>query len=65
MAAGDRLLRTLGRRLREERHRARVSLRELASASGLSPTTVHQIESGRGRARAAFPPVAPPAPQAL
>jgi transcriptional regulator with XRE-family HTH domain len=48
MAAADRLLRTLGKRLREERHRAGVSLRQLASAGGLSTTTVHQIESGRG-----------------
>jgi transcriptional regulator with XRE-family HTH domain len=39
---------TLGRRLREERRRRRLSLRKLARSSGLSTTTVHQIESGRG-----------------
>jgi transcriptional regulator with XRE-family HTH domain len=44
----DRLLDTLGVRLREERQRRSVSLRKLAAASGLSTTTVHQIESGRG-----------------
>jgi transcriptional regulator with XRE-family HTH domain len=48
MAAADPLARTLGARLREERRRIGVSLRELAAASGLSTTTVHQIESGRG-----------------
>jgi transcriptional regulator with XRE-family HTH domain len=48
MAAADTLARTLGARLREERHRSRLSLRELGAASGLSTTTVHQIESGRG-----------------
>jgi transcriptional regulator with XRE-family HTH domain len=45
---GDPLARTLGRRLREERRRSGLSLRALASRSGLSPTTVHQIEVGRG-----------------
>jgi transcriptional regulator with XRE-family HTH domain len=44
----DRLARILAARLREERRRRRLSLRELAAASGLSTTTVHQIESGRG-----------------
>lgn len=48
MAVAESLLRTLGARLREERRRIGVSLRELAAASGLSTTTVHQIESGRG-----------------
>jgi HTH-type transcriptional repressor of puuD len=48
MAAADLLARTLGVRLREERRRIGVSLRELATASGLSTTTVQQIESGRG-----------------
>ena len=48
MAAADTLARTLGARLREERHRIGMSLRELGAASGLSTTTVHQIESGRG-----------------
>jgi transcriptional regulator with XRE-family HTH domain len=43
----DRLVRTLGERLQQERHRAGLSLRELGVASGLSTTTVHQIESGR------------------
>jgi transcriptional regulator with XRE-family HTH domain len=38
----------LGSRLREERRRRRLSLRRLAGLSGLSPTTVHQIEVGRG-----------------
>lgn len=42
------LARTLGARLREERKRIDMSLRELGAASGLSTTTVHQIESGRG-----------------
>ena len=44
----DRLARVLASRLREERRRRRLSLRKLAEVSGLSPTTVHQIESGRG-----------------
>lgn len=44
----DPLAKTLGRRLREERRRAGLSLRALASRSGLSTTTVHQIEIGRG-----------------
>jgi transcriptional regulator with XRE-family HTH domain len=44
----DRLARILAARLREERRRRRLSLRKLAEASGLSPTTVHQIETGRG-----------------
>jgi len=44
----ERLARILAARLREERRRRRLSLRKLAEASGLSPTTVHQIESGRG-----------------
>jgi transcriptional regulator with XRE-family HTH domain len=44
----DLLPRTLGRRLREERRRSGLSLRALASRSGLSTTTVHQIEIGRG-----------------
>ena len=48
MAAADPLARTLGARLGEERRRIGMSLRELAAASGLSTTTVHQIESGRG-----------------
>jgi transcriptional regulator with XRE-family HTH domain len=48
MAAADTLARTLGTRLREERNRIGMSLRELGAASGLSTTTVHQIESGRG-----------------
>ena len=48
MAAADTLARTLGARLREERNRIGMSLRELGAASGLSTTTVHQIESGRG-----------------
>jgi transcriptional regulator with XRE-family HTH domain len=42
------LSRTLALRLREERRRRRFSLRGLAEASGLSPTTIHQIETGRG-----------------
>ncbi len=42
------LSRVLGSRLREERRRRRLSLRRLAELSGLSPTTVHQIEVGRG-----------------
>lgn len=48
MSAADTLARTLGARLREERKRVGLSLRELGAASGLSTTTVHQIESGRG-----------------
>jgi transcriptional regulator with XRE-family HTH domain len=44
----DRLSRTLATRLVEERRRKRLSLRRLAELSGLSPTTVHQIETGRG-----------------
>ena len=48
MAAANTLARTLGARLREERNRVGMSLRELGAASGLSTTTVHQIESGRG-----------------
>jgi XRE family transcriptional regulator, regulator of sulfur utilization len=48
MAAADPLTRTLGNRVHEERRRLGVSLRELGAASGLSTTTVHQIESGRG-----------------
>ena len=44
----DRLARILAARLREERRRRRLSLRKLAEESGLSPTTVHQIEAGRG-----------------
>ena len=44
----DRLSRILAARLREERRRRRLSLRKLAETSGLSPTTVHQIEAGRG-----------------
>ena len=44
----DRLSRTLAQRLREERKRRRMSLRRLADLSGLSTTTVHQIETGRG-----------------
>ena len=44
----QRLAGTLAARLREERRRQRLSLRKLAEASGLSPTTVHQIEAGRG-----------------
>jgi transcriptional regulator with XRE-family HTH domain len=48
MSAVNSLARTLGDRVHDERRRAGVSLRELAAASGLSTTTVHQIESGRG-----------------
>jgi len=44
----DPLSRTLGDRLREERRRRRLSIRRLAELSRLSPTTVHQIEAGRG-----------------
>jgi transcriptional regulator with XRE-family HTH domain len=44
----DPLSRTLAVRLREERRRRRLSLRRLAEESGLSPTTVHQVETGRG-----------------
>ena len=44
----EQLNRTLASRLREERRRRRLSLRKLAEVSGLSPTTVHQIETGRG-----------------
>jgi transcriptional regulator with XRE-family HTH domain len=44
----DRLPLVLGARLREERRRRRLSLRALAGKSGLSPTTVHQIERGTG-----------------
>ena len=44
----DSLSRTLALRLREERRRRRFSIRKLAEASALSPTTVHQIETGRG-----------------
>jgi transcriptional regulator with XRE-family HTH domain len=43
-----RLSRTLAARLRAQRRRRGFSLRTLASASGLSPTTIHQIEAGRG-----------------
>jgi transcriptional regulator with XRE-family HTH domain len=42
------LARILAARLREARKARRLSLRQLAQASGLSPTTVHQIEAGRG-----------------
>lgn len=48
MTAAAALLRTLGRRVHEERRRLGISLRELGVAAGLSTTTVHQIESGRG-----------------
>lgn len=44
----DPLYRTLAARLREERRRCKLSLRRLAELSGLSTTTVHQIEAGRG-----------------
>jgi transcriptional regulator with XRE-family HTH domain len=44
----DRLPLVLGARLREERRRRRLSLRALAERSGLSPTTVHQVERGTG-----------------
>jgi transcriptional regulator with XRE-family HTH domain len=44
----DPLSRTLAARLAAERRRRRLSLRRLAEMSGLSPTTVHQIEAGRG-----------------
>jgi XRE family transcriptional regulator, regulator of sulfur utilization len=44
----DRLSQTLAVRLHEERRRRRLSLRKLAEVSGLSPTTIHQIETGRG-----------------
>ena len=44
----DRLARVLAARLREERRRKRFSLRKLAELSALSPTTIHQIEAGRG-----------------
>jgi transcriptional regulator with XRE-family HTH domain len=44
----DSLSRTLALRLREERRRRRFSIRKLAEESDLSPTTVHQIETGRG-----------------
>jgi transcriptional regulator with XRE-family HTH domain len=43
-----RLNQTLALRLREERRRRRLSLRKLAEKSGLSPTTVHHIETGQG-----------------
>jgi transcriptional regulator with XRE-family HTH domain len=39
---------TLASRLRQERKRRGLSLRALAAAAGLSTTTVHQIESGKG-----------------
>jgi transcriptional regulator with XRE-family HTH domain len=42
-----RLTRTLAVRLREERRRGKLSLRKLAEVSGLSPTTIFQIEAGR------------------
>jgi transcriptional regulator with XRE-family HTH domain len=48
MTAAAALLRTLGTRVHEERRRLGISLRELGVAAGLSTTTVHQIESGRG-----------------
>jgi transcriptional regulator with XRE-family HTH domain len=48
MKAAAALLRTLGLRVREERRRLGTSLREIGTAAGLSTTTVHQIESGRG-----------------
>jgi XRE family transcriptional regulator, regulator of sulfur utilization len=44
----DPLSRTLALRLREERRRRRFSIRKLAEACDLSPTTIHQIETGRG-----------------
>jgi transcriptional regulator with XRE-family HTH domain len=44
----DELARTLATRLHEERRRRRLSIRKLAELSGLSPTTVHQIEAGHG-----------------
>jgi XRE family transcriptional regulator, regulator of sulfur utilization len=44
----ERLARVLAVRLREERRRKRLSLRKLGELSGLSPTTIHQIEAGRG-----------------
>jgi transcriptional regulator with XRE-family HTH domain len=44
----DRLTRILAARLREERRRRHFSIRRLAEASDLSPTTVHQIETGHG-----------------
>jgi transcriptional regulator with XRE-family HTH domain len=48
MAGANLLARTIGARLQEERRRIGVSLRDFAAASGLSTTTVHQVESGRG-----------------
>ncbi len=44
----ERLARVLAARLREERRRRRLSIRRLAELGGLSPTTIHQIETGRG-----------------
>jgi transcriptional regulator with XRE-family HTH domain len=44
----EKLARILAARLREERRRRKVSIRRLAELSGLSPTTVHQIETGHG-----------------
>lgn len=41
------LERKVGKRLHELRRLRRMSLRHLAETSGLSPTTVHQIEVGR------------------
>jgi HTH-type transcriptional repressor of puuD len=47
----DRPAPTLAARLREERRRRGLSLRRLAELSGLSPTTIHQIEIGRDSPR--------------
>lgn len=44
----EELAHTLATRLSEERRRRRLSIRKLAELSGLSPTTVHQIEAGHG-----------------
>ncbi len=43
----DALKRRVGRQLQQARRRRGLSLRHLAEASGLSLTTVHQIEAGR------------------
>jgi transcriptional regulator with XRE-family HTH domain/mannose-6-phosphate isomerase-like protein (cupin superfamily) len=43
----DRLVASVGERLRAERERQRISLRELAKRIGLSPSAVSQIERGQ------------------
>ncbi|MEO6223556.1 MAG: shikimate kinase [Vicinamibacterales bacterium] len=47
-ATPDRLLETLGRRVRQRRLRASLTLREVATRSGLSTRFLMDVEAGRG-----------------